>query len=72
MIGRVLWFIAQARSSKLTADKLGIKAASVTYDSLGPLLNTLFAQLYSNYRQQLIAFGLLFAGLIMQFAGAYR
>jgi hypothetical protein len=66
-----LYLVWIARRSKDEAGALKIKGANITYADLGPLLSTLFVQLQSHYRQQLVAFGLLFVGLMLQFAAAF-
>lgn len=66
-----LYLVWIARRSKREADALKIKGANITYGGLGPLLSTLFIQLQLHYRQQLVAFGLLFVGLVLQFAAAF-
>jgi len=66
-----LYLVINARRGKRDADALGLSGSQVTYDTLGPLLDTLLKHLRSNYRHQVIAFALLFVGLALQFYGAF-
>jgi hypothetical protein len=65
-----LYLVIIAYRARRDATVKGLVGDQVTYDQLGPLLNTVLHQLHSNYRHQVAAFALLFLGLGLQLIGS--